>query len=134
MQKLRTLAILTVLSLCTTFTAFTQTARLIDNGGLKLEVKLDGNKFFRDVTNGITNIIVEYHSGKKGKDVTYDVARFNADASRQYAYMLRGVTTGDTDDTLQRMYNFIKEGHGFIILTAVIRENGTIGNVKFGLQ
>lgn len=134
MQKLRTLTILTVLSLCPAFTSFAQTARLIDNGGLKLEVKLDDNKFFRDVTNGTTNIIIEYHSGKKGKNVTYDVARFNADASRQYAYIFRGVTTGDTDDTLQRMYNFIKEGHGFIILTAVIRENGTIGNVKFGLQ
>ena len=111
-----------------------QTAKIIDNGGLKLEVKLSGEMYFRDIVNGTTNIIVEYHSGKKGKDVVYDVARFNADSSRQYAFLSRGITTNDTDDTLQRMYNFIREGHGFIILTVVIRENGKIGNVKFGLQ
>ena len=52
----------------------------------------------------------------------------------KYAFLSRGITTNDTDDTLQRMYNFIREGHGFIILTVVIRENGKIGNVKFGLQ
>lgn len=111
-----------------------QTAKIIDNGGLKLEVKLSGEMYFRDIINGTTNIIVEYHSGKKGKDVVYDVARFNADSSRQYAFLSRGITTNDTDDTLQRMYNFIRDGHGFIILTVVIRENGKIGNVKFGLQ
>ena len=111
-----------------------QTAKIIDSGGLKLEVKLSGEMYFRDIVNGTTNIIVEYHTGKKGKDVVYDVARFNADSSRQYAFLSRGITTNDTDDTLQRMYNFIREGHGFINLTVVIRENGKIGNVKFGLQ
>lgn len=111
-----------------------QTAKIIDNGGLKLEVKLSDEMYFRDIANGTTNIIVEYHSGKKGKDVVYDVARFNADSSRQYAFLSRGITTNDTDDTLQRMYNFIREGHGFIILTVIIRENGKVGNVKFGLK
>lgn len=131
---MKRLFILIVLVIGLVYISTAQSARLINNGGLKLTINLNNDMFFRDVTNGTTNIIVEYHSGKKGRDVVYDVARFNADASRQYAYISKSITTADTDDTLQRMYTFINEGHGFVILTAIIRENGTIKNVKFGLQ
>jgi hypothetical protein len=120
--------------LATAVAAAQSTASLSKNGGLKLTVKLDDSIRFQNVTDGFTSMIVEYHSGRKGRDVTYEVARFNADASRRYAFLSRSVSTMDTDDTLQRMCNFIDEGHGFIILTAVVNENGKVKNIKFGLQ
>ena len=122
-----------IVSLCLSVFSFSQTARLIDSNGLKLEVKLDDDLVFRDIADGTTNIIVEYHY-KKPKKIVYDVVRFKADASRQYAYISRSITTSDLDDSLQRIYNFVKDDSGNIILVAVVRKNGVIENIKFGLR
>jgi len=131
---MRRFLIIMSMVLATAVATAQSTASLSKNGGLKLTVKLDNSIRFQNVTDGFTSMIVEYHSGRKGRDVTYEVARFNADASRRYAFLSRSVSTMDTDDTLQRMCNFIDEGHGFIILTAVVNENGKVKNIKFGLQ